>query len=266
MMEHLNMAPVMNEAFSWSLRPGKSLMFLALASSSPLLSQERHEHSLFHDLFRVEVHYYEGEPYLNTGPDSLKADPIRGPLCASLWNAHSYLYTNYSEVFRHETELLALLPDTVALQKQFDDLLDTDTSFQRTYLPSFKREMVAPLHIDSALHIAAHFFYLHRVNEKVTMHVCIGINKVKTLSAAPAYPYYAAFCYMAIWGMEDFSMLYQKMIEPYKAELRGNPTDERLQELEQLVYDELALDPQLRKVLLDEYARKAEYLNFDLVR
>lgn len=241
-------------------------LLLGMASCPPVLSQELLDDIPFHELFAIRTLSEQGEVYRLFGPDSLKADTVRGPLCSALRNFHEYLYNNCSGVLRQQTKLLALLPDTAALQKQYNDLLDADTAFQRIYLRSIHREMVEPLPLDSAMRIAAHFFYLHRMGEGVTMHVCVGINKVKEMSASPSHPYHAAFCYMAIWGMEDPSTLYQKVIQPLRPELKAKPSDERLGEIEQLVYDTLANDPELRKVLLAEYERKAKYLNFELVR
>jgi len=242
------------------------LLLLAMDLCHPVLSQDRLGDFPFHDLFAITTVSEEGEVYRLFGPDSLKADTVRGPVCSALRNYHDYLYNNYSGMLRQQSGLLTLLPDTVALQKQYDDLLDADTAFQRICLRSIHREMVEPLPLDSAMRIASHFFYLHRMGGGVTMHVCVGINKVKEMSASPSHPYHAAFCYMAIWGMEDPSTLYQKVIEPLRPELKAKPSDERLRELEQLVYDTLARDAELRKVLLDEYERKAKYLNFELVR
>ncbi|MBK6775466.1 MAG: hypothetical protein IPG74_06325 [Flavobacteriales bacterium] len=126
--------------------------------------------------------------------------------------------------------------------------------------------MVDPLSLDSAMRIAAHFYYLHRMDGRATMHVCVGINKVRAMSASLSHLYHAAFCYMAIWGMNDSMKPGRQIIDPFRPELKANPSDERLHELEQLVYDTLERDPELRKVLLDEYERKAPYLNFELVQ
>ena len=43
-------------------------------------------------------------------------------------------------------------------------------------------------------------------------------------------------------------------------------SDERLSELEHAVYETLARSPELRKAVLDTYDRKAEYLNFKLLK
>jgi hypothetical protein len=250
---------------SSSARYGLACATALLISHEPVRAQRAVDLS-FHDLFHVEVHTYEGDVYLNIEPDSLRSDTVNGSICSALWNAHAYLYTNYSELWRQETELLALLPDTAALQRKFDAFLEADTAFQRLYMRSVRRDMVAPLPLDSALRIAAHFYYVHRLEGEVTCHVCIGINKVKTLSASPSHPYHAAFCYMAIAAMDDHFEPFDRTIIPIRDELKGDPTDARLQQLEQFVYDTIARDPELRQALLDEYDRKAQYLNFELIR
>jgi len=61
--------------------------------------------------------------------------------------------------------------------------------------------------------------------------------------------------------------LFRKRIEPIRDELKEKKlSDERLLELEQAVYDMMANDPELRKALLNEYEKKAQYLNFELMK
>lgn len=242
------------------------LLLRAIAPCDPLFAQERHDDLPFHDLFAIKTFSQDGHVHRLFGPDSLKSDPVRGPLCSALNNFHEYLYSHFAAVFKQEEKLLKLLPDTTALQERYDELLDADTAFQRIYLRPLRKEMVEPLSLDSAMRIAARFYFLHRMGGDVTMHVCVGINKVREMSASPSHPYHAAFCYMAIWGMDDSMGPGMKVIAPFRKELKAKPSDERLHELELFVYDTLARDPELRKVLLDEYERKAPFLNFELVR
>ena len=84
------------------------------------------------------------------------------------------------------------------------------------------------------------------------------------MSKDPDQPQYAAFCYMVIRGMKDPYALLGQVIEPYRTELKENPSGERLSELEHIVYDTIASSPELRKAMLDTYDRKSEYLNFKL--
>lgn len=241
-------------------------LLLLLATSDEAKGQEMPDVAPFHDFFSIKRVGEGDDAYLLFGPDSLKADPVRGPQCSALRNLHEYLYAHFAAVYGQHDELLKLLPDSIALQDSYDELLDADTAFQRIYLRSLRKEMVEPLSLDSAMRIAAHFYYLHRMGDKATMHVCVGINKVREMSTSPSHMYHAAFCYMAIWGMDDSMKPGLQVIEPFRPELRAGPSDERLHELEQLVYDTLARDPELRKVLLHEYERKAKYLNFELVQ
>ena len=220
----------------------------------------------FTDLFTIRVDTAGGEAYLNMGPDSMPGNPQLNARCTELWYYHSYLFENYAKVYDEDQQLLALLPDTMAMRTKFHALLNADTAFQHLYMRSIDHVTVAPLPLDSAMRIASHFFYLHRVSGRPSVHICTGVNKVKEMSKAPDQPQYAAFCYMVIRGMEDPYALLGQVIEPYRAELKENPSDERLSELEHAVYDTLARSPELRKAVLDTYAQKAEYLNFKLVQ
>ncbi len=221
----------------------------------------------FTDLFTVGVIHDGGKTYLSLNVDSTHSDPIIAARSAELYYAHDYLFSNYAIAYGKFTALEKLMPDTATIRQQFNGYLEGDTAFQRLYMRSIQREMVAPLSIDSALRIAAHFFYVHRMGKEVTVHVCVGINKVQSLSTSTAHPYHAAFCYMTIWGMNDFMALFRKRIEPIRDELKEKKlSDERLLELEQAVYDMMANDPELRKALLNEYEKKAQYLNFELMK
>ncbi|MGB3870958.1 MAG: hypothetical protein WBG34_04060 [Flavobacteriales bacterium] len=220
----------------------------------------------FADLFSIHVDTAQGETYLNFGPDSIPGNSQLNARCTALWYYHLYLFENYAEVYNADEQLLAILPDTVAMRNKFRALLDADTAFQKLYMRSINRVDVAPLSMDSALVIASHFFYLHRENGRPTVHVCTGINKVQEMSSSTDHPQHVAFCYMAIREMEDPFALLDQVIEPFRTELKANPSDERLTELEHLVYDTLSRSPELRKALLDTYEQKAQYLNFKLVK
>ena len=125
---------------------------------------------------------------------------------------------------------------------------------------------LADLPIDSALKIAAHFFYLHSDKGKPVVHICVGINKVKMLSSEAAHPYHAAFCYQTIWGLEDHFKLLDNVKAPYSKEFKKKPpTDARILEVEQMVYTGMAQLPELRQALIDTYERNKAFLNFRLV-
>lgn len=220
----------------------------------------------FADLFTIRVDTAGGETYLNSGPDSMPGDPLLNARCTALWYYQLYLFQNYAKVFDEDQQLLAILPDTVAMRNKFHALLDADTVFRKLYMRSIDHVDVAPLPIDSALGITAHFFYLHRMNGKPTEHICTGINKVKEMSNSIDHPQHAAFCYMAIREMEDPFALFGQATEPFKTELKANPSDERLKEMQHAVYETLSRSPELRKALLDTYEQKAQYLNFKLVK
>lgn len=242
-----------------------SAILAVFAATLTVSAQQSVDEIPFHRLFSVEVKSYGGEKYLEILPEKLKGDMQRGPMLTALADYNAYIYENYTQMHRYQRELLALLPDEAALRNRFNELMDADSALQRIYMRTLRREKVAPLPMDSAMRIAAHFFYVHRMDGRPTMHVCIGINKVQDMSASPSHPYHAAFCYMAIWGMKEKMKLFSKIVEPYRAEMKANPSDERLQEIERLVYDAMAREPALRRAVLKEYAKKSKYLPFELI-
>ncbi|MBL7983316.1 MAG: hypothetical protein JNL52_16065 [Flavobacteriales bacterium] len=221
--------------------------------------------SRFHELFRYKVQGKGKASYLTVEPDSMQADPVLRERCEALYYAYDYLYNNYSKLYKHQKEILALRKDKKAMRQQFAERMAEDTAFQRLYLRAVNREMVAPLPIDSALRIAAHFYYVHMMDGRPTVHICIGINKVKDLSSALAHPYHAAFCYMAIRMMKDPSAPYTLVRGTFAEEVKAGVSNSRLAEIEQEVYKRIAELPELRQVLIDTYERHKEHLNFKLV-
>lgn len=151
------------------------------------------------------------------------------------------------------------------MRQRFAERMAEDTAFQQLYLRSVNREMVAPLPIDSALRIAAHFYYVHMMDGQPAVHICVGINKVKGLSTAEAHPYHAAFCYMAIRMMKDASTPYARVRGTFAEEVKAGVSEERLAHIEQEVYERIAALPLMRQVLIDTYVRKAKHLNFELI-
>lgn len=225
------------------------------------------EHTVpFADLFSLRVDTSGGETFIAFGPDSLPGDAALNARCIALYHFQDYLFANYAEVMHERKQLEAALPDTVAMRNKFHALLKADTAFRKLYMRSIDQESVAPLPMDSALWIAAHFFYLHLAHGTPMAHICVGINKVKLMSLSEAHPYHAAFCFMAVWSMEDPMGLLQQAIDPFRDELKETPSDERMGQMQQVVYDTIARSPELRKVLLDTYDQKAQYLNFKLVK
>ncbi len=229
---------------------------------------DNHEPDSIHftDLFSLKIAEYEGTPYLNTGIDSMLGHADREARFSALWAYHAYLYDNYSEAFSRERELLKLLPDSHAVRAGYAMLLMADTTFQRLMAPSLHGTRVAPMHINSAMRITAHFYYVHREGEKVVTHVCTGFNRVMDLGTSFDAAHHAAFGYMVVRNMEDPYAPFLPVLDPYREEMRANPTDERIKEVELLTYEEMAKSTELREALIAEYERNAEHLPFELVR
>lgn len=220
----------------------------------------------FTDLFHLRFKGSKKQPYLDTGIDSMRGNARLEARFSALWAYHAYLYDNYAEAFKREGDLLKLLPDQKAVRNRYDELLMADTAFQRLLAPSLDGPRVAPLHIDSALRITAHFYYVHREGKKVVTHVCTGFNRVQVLGTSFDAAHHAAFGYMVVRNMQDPYSPYMPVIEPYREEMRDGPTDERVKELEQLVYERMAQSPELRTAIITEYERNKEYLPFELVQ
>ncbi len=217
------------------------------------------------DLFQARIAHYDGRSYLNVEPDTMPGDAALNARCAALWPSLMYLHSNYSETFKQEYKLNDLLPDTAAVMKGLKELFEADTAFERIYGRALNREMVAPLSIDSALLIAAHFYYLHSMEGRPAIHLCVGINEVQKLANGPAFPYHAAFCYLAIYRLDDPFSLMEEVKAPYSKEFKEQPpTEARILEVQRIIYDGMERLPALREALIKAYAAHAEHLNFVL--
>ncbi len=245
-----------------------TILILVVASAVPNRSAAQ-DTTTFADLFTFQVKDYEGDSYIDIQTDSVPGTPQLNEKCTALYNFNEYLFCNFSEVHGLTSKLESLIPDTNAIRTAVKNSLDGDTAFQRLYMRSINREMVEPLPIDSAMKIAAHFFYIHRNGQEgpADAHICIGINKVQELSISTAHPYHAAFCYMAIWAMDDAMELLSQYIDPFWPEMKKDDvTDAQIKARELETYELMANSPELRKAVLDEYDRKAKYLNFELIK
>jgi hypothetical protein len=52
---------------------------------------------------------------------------------------------------------------------------------------------------------------------------------------------------------------------PFADELKAKPSGDRIAEIEQEVYQRIAVLPEMRQALIETYERKKEHLNFELV-
>ena len=218
------------------------------------------------DRFAMQVVGTGADAYISLDPDSSSGDAEMDARSAALYHALVYLHENYANTASYVWKLQPLLPDRALIQARIDSSFTADTAFTTLYARALDRTPVPDLPIDSALKIAAHFFYLHGDNGKPVVHVCVGINKVKELMSGYGHPYHAAFCYQTIWQMKDQFALLKKVKAPYSKEFKKKPpTDARIQEVEVLMYEGMAEQPALRTALIGTYQRLQEHLNFRLV-
>ncbi|MBK9276278.1 MAG: hypothetical protein IPM49_17300 [Flavobacteriales bacterium] len=252
-----------------NMRPSRSHAFALLCLSALIpngIRAQNHAATRISDLFALQVNGSGDDAYINLEPDSTTANTALDSQCAALFWHHMYLFDNYAKTASYVWKLKPLLPDTVLIRTKIDSSFTADTAFTTIYSKAITKAPVADLPIDSALKIAAHFFYLHSENGKPVVHVCVGFNKVSDLLPGPAHPYHAAFCYQTIWQMKDQFALLKKVKAPYSKEFKKKPpTEARIQEVEQLIYAGMAEQPALRTALIDTYERTREHLNFRLV-
>lgn len=218
------------------------------------------------DLFSMQVIGSGADRYINLEPDSTTGFSALDTQCAALYWHHMYLFESYAKTASYVWKLQPLLPDTALIRTRLDSAFTADTAFTELYSKAITKAPVADLPIDSALNIAAHFFYLHSEKGKPIVHICVGFNKVKDLMPGPAHPYHAAFCFQTIRQIKDQFALLKKVKAPYSKEFKKKPpTEARILEVEQLVYAGMAQQPALRQALIENFERNKVHLNFRMV-
>jgi hypothetical protein len=176
-----------------------------------------------------------------------------------------YLHSIYSDSYGLQFKLEYLMPDIEKIRSELNTSLNKDTAFQKIYMASIERSTVPAIHMDSLMPIAARFFYVHRMGQKVYQQICVGTNEVLEMPQTEFTPYYNAFCYMAIYGHDEPFSFFQKAVGEQVEELRGPISDERLRYFTDMVYATLEKNEELRSLLVQEYEAKKEHLNFTLV-
>jgi hypothetical protein len=243
------------------LVPLTLLFSIALCANAqdPVISRQ------FSDLFTVKMIQNEDARYISFDPDSM-ADPMLQERCTMLWPALMYMHSIYSEAYGLQFKLEELLPDIDRVRNELSASLNADTAFQTIYLRSINRTMVPPIGVDSLMSIVSRFFYVHRVEGKVVQHICVGMNEVLDLPQSLNTPYYNAFAYLVVYGLEDPFKLIREAVGDDVEELRRPITDERLRYFTDMVYSKLEANRELRDAVIRAYEERQDHLNFQLLR
>jgi len=240
-------------------------LMISMTTAYQLSSQDYKNDKCFTDFFYIKIESAKDHSYLYYDVDSMRKDGYYNEKFSALWAFNNYLFTNYSNILRKDSTMARMIPDTLAIQKQFKAYLNEDFRFKEIFDKVIKHQNITPIYIDSLLKIASRFFLVHRSNGHVVFHLCALINDVLSLEQSENSPYYNAFCFMTIRNNVKNWDFFNKAIEPFKAEINDSISNERLEEIKNAVFAYLAKDEELRNMLLNEYNKKKEYLNFEII-
>nr|WP_321454284.1 hypothetical protein [uncultured Carboxylicivirga sp.] len=219
------------------------------------------------EFYRVYFEQRGDKMRLYTEADSLNANLQLKDFGNSMWAYNDYLFRNNSKTIKLYSHFKSLLPDTSAIKQEFKTSLKKDIEFKELFKQSLINKNIPSITIDSLSVIASRFYLVHRIRNQVYIHLCANINEVQSLEQNKFSPYYNAFCFMTIRMNDEASDLASTLLTPYSAELdnQENISDERFLEIKNEVFETASKNKQLQDVLIKEYNKKKEFLNFELV-
>lgn len=222
------------------------------------------------DFFILDYTNYNNVQGIWIRPDSLKYHPKYKEFGAKMYNFLEYLLEHYSEFdYEYKQYLDSLLPDKKIIEKKFEDTLVNDTLLSSLFSNTIMRKKMGSVSIDTVQKIISRFFYLFRYSDgdnkgKLTWRICIGINEVLELPQNEKSPYINAFCWTIVRTNEKLmDYFFNEMI--MHNQLSEDISDEKLNEINHINYAKTIGSEEVREIIISEYERLKEYLNFELV-
>lgn len=213
---------------------------------------------------------HNGQSYLTTKSVAVPDDHCLASAVNQNLKYIDYLISNYSDRSRHQE--LAVIEDSLALQKECISLLQQDDSFNQVmtqFIQGVNDESTkAEYNTDNVLNIAIKYFSITGLQGNNYMaKVCAGINDIKKTELTRK-PQLEAFCFSAILEamqpggdgqlMKDFT---GRIRELYKMNL-GVDREERLLRAQGAVFISMRNSLVLKKLLEEAYESKKESLPF----
>lgn len=170
--------------------------------------------------------------------------------------------------FENTKKVLALYPDTAAMDQAFMNLLTEDTLlnhyFQTTYAGIFNNAEIKKSTFKEAevMEVAARFFYCHDVNPDTSIqwHICLGINEVEKGDWHEDRTLAEAFAIEALFDdllennspvMNDFDQNINKAQSKFEADLIDS--DLYISKVQNQIYRDMEKSKALKKGLRKYY-------------
>jgi hypothetical protein len=253
----------------------KWMMGLLAVCSLSLLAVEYDAERIVNDfakLFKLETFEYDGEKSLSVVVNQT-SDSEYGDLLKQ-FSPYIAMINQLAETHKMCSSLNGLGPAEAeaALMKQ----LREHPLLKKELLPLMARYLKAKGHsvnavieprleynMEMLLPIAARFFYPHLVNDKFRLHICVGINGLKTLNPEPPAAL-AAFSFQAISkGLAANRPDTVEFVDHINKKWQEKDGQD-IQVFQKEIWQWLEIHPKLKGLLWEEYEQVKDTLPFIL--
>lgn len=197
----------------------------------------------------------------------LKAHPLR----------YDYLLTR---IFRNDSSLKTLFPDSPKIQKLFCRQLKEPSPFRNNF------ELICPTNflskprkseqftLPEMMFVASRFFYCNKVNKDTAIipKICVGINGIKEMNSSKDLAALEAFVFEAIFNsmqensepefLLDFTQGIQNAMKARKKSIKN--LDEFLLQVRNDCFNEMEQNENLKSSLLAYYEKNKSTINFTI--
>jgi hypothetical protein len=254
----------------------KKWMIILMTSCSLFLQAgDYNETRLIDDLgrlFKLETTEYQGNKMVFIAPNET-GNPEYTDLLKK-FEQYLSMISQLAETYKTCAALKDLAPD--AAEKMFADQLRSNPLLRKELIPLMGRYLLGKGHVvqltmtpkpsydmKTLLPIAASFFYPQEMSGKLHIHICVGINGLNELK--PKAPVaLAAFCFQAIFrGLMARQPEITGFIDQIKVK-RKEKENMDIKDFQKEIWGWLENEPQLKKLLIEEYGRAKDILPFVL--
>lgn len=225
---------------------------------------------------KAEKFKEEEDEYVGVYPTiKTKNNDVIGKFIADNPRRFNYLLTNHSNFIGYEK----YFPDTEKINRLYINDLRSNQKFVAYFKtlisPVISKEIVKDKYsINEVMKVASVFFFCDSVrpDQKIQTKICIALNGIKEAKFEKDYTIIEAFSFEAIFEaiektapqrtkfVENFLKYVDEISEIEKSKL--TTSESYLNQVRLTVFNKMANDPELKKILLERYQKNSDNLSF----
>lgn len=238
----------------------------------------------YRNIFRAHVQKYNGREYVQKEIIELPAEHFLSGLVNQNKLYINYILTNYCEV--DYKQLNNLKGDTVQLSEYYINSLVQDKTFNKYFLEAVncflgsKNKKIddyvssdkLKISADSLITIASKFFFATKIKDDgfVLWHVCVGFNGYQNQNKQTMIPLIEAFSFMTVFNNLDnenfnFMLDFNNNKKNLEKESANFNNEEKLNYTRNNMYALMSKSESLKRLLIQEYQKKENILNFKII-